>query len=67
MGNHKNDNRSWYHFTFPIAFSMVLNVIDGYSTKGTEKFYGYTNNIVNNSFDMYTDASETGRYIAIGI
>ena len=67
MGNHKNDNRSWYHFTFPIAFSMVLTIAGGYSTRATEAFYGYTNNIVNNSFDMYIDGLETGRYIALGI
>lgn len=56
-----------FHFTFPIAFSTVLNDIDGYSTTGTSDYYGYTKNIVINSFEMFIDASETGRYIAIGI
>ena len=58
---------SWYHYTFPIAFSTVFDVIDGYSSGFTEVFYGYSNNITNTGFDMRIDKSETGRYIAIGI
>lgn len=58
---------SWYHYTFPIAFSTVFDVIDGYSSGFTESFYGYTRNITNTGFDMRIDKSETGRYIAIGI
>ena len=58
---------SWYHHTFPIAFSTVFDVIDGYSSTSTGQFYGYSKNITNTGFDMRIDSSETGRYIAIGI
>ena len=58
---------SWYHHTFPIAFSTVFDVIDGYSSTSTSQFYGYSKNITNTGFDMCIDSSETGRYIAIGI
>ena len=59
---------SWYHHTFPIAFSTVFDVIDGYSSTSTGQFYGFSKNITNTGFDMRIDSSkETGRYIAIGI
>lgn len=58
---------SWYHHTFPIAFSTVFDVIDGYSSTSPDQFYGYSKNITNTGFDMRIDSSETGRYIAIGI
>ena len=59
---------SWHHYTFPIAFSTVFDVIDGYSSTSTGQFYGYSKNITNTGFDMRIDSSkETGRYIAIGI
>ena len=61
------DGAPWYHYTFPIAFSTVFDVIDGYSSPNTGNFYGYTKNVTNTGFDMRIYQSETGRYIAIGI
>lgn len=66
-GSYSNTSRSWYHFTFPIAFSTMFEVIDGYSSPSTDKFFGYSQNITNTGFDMRIDRSETGRYIAMGI
>lgn len=57
----------WHHFTFPIAFSTVFEIIGGYSTTSTGQIYGASNNITNTGFDMSIAKIDTGRYIAIGI
>ena len=58
---------SWHHFTFPIAFSTVFEIIGGYSTTSAGQIYGASNNITNTGFDMSIAKLDTGRYIAIGI
>ena len=68
-GSHQRTNNEdlWYHFTFPIAFFRVFQVIDGYTSEMSGEFYGFSKNITNTGFDTNIEISKIARYVALGI